>query len=673
MEKSIRQLIQISRRYGADPSQVLAGGGNSSVKTGERMWVKASGFSMKTMEVESLLQVDLERVLAIARFDGFSTDRNRREEQIVELLQAARIDPPRLESRPSVETILHALMPQRFVMHVHSSRINRLTCSRQGRAAFEKLSLPKYVRATWIDYTDPGLPLAQKVARTLRDCHTCDSSDRKCPNVIFMAKHGILYGADGAAGIDRLRVACERAVRQLAGVDIPGSAQIQRYLGRPSTAVLPDSPRNLLLRRVTPVIRSLLIKHFSTVCYINDQRVTHMISTRKGKALIQGGPLSPDHVVYCRTHPLWLSAEECLCDSELRERIDKHLRAYRLKHSDQDPRIILIPGLGGLATGPSVGEAENAAQLFSNAVEIMLGTLAFGGPAPMNHRQYTFIDNWCVESYRRKMAGSADGHSPVTNRVLLVTGAGQGVGLLMAQQFAIDGACLVLVDVDSARVSRAAAEINAMNGQSRAVAVHADVTDYAGMLGAVDTAVRCFGGLDVLISNAGILKAAKVTDFDTQAWRQIIEVNLCGAFVCAKAAAEVMTRQRSGNIIQINSKSGKKGSRYNSAYAASKFGGIGLIQSLALDLCEDGVRVNAICPGNFFDLPLWSAPGGLFDQYRIKLNNASREQVRRHYEKQIPMGRGCAPSDVVKTVYYILEQEYETGQAYNVTGGQEMR
>ncbi|MBW7939457.1 MAG: SDR family NAD(P)-dependent oxidoreductase, partial [Candidatus Omnitrophica bacterium] len=130
---------------------------------------------------------------------------------------------------------------------------------------------------------------------------------------------------------------------------------------------------------------------------------------------------------------------------------------------------------------------------------------------------------------------------------------------------------------------------------------------------------------------------------------------------------------KSGNIIQINSKSGKIGSKYNSAYASSKFGGIGLTQSIALDLIEDGIRVSSICPGNFFDLPLCSAPGGLFDQYRPKFNNVSREEVRRIYEEKIPMGRGCRVSDVVKTILYILEQEYETGQAYNVSGGQEMR
>jgi sorbitol-6-phosphate 2-dehydrogenase len=134
-----------------------------------------------------------------------------------------------------------------------------------------------------------------------------------------------------------------------------------------------------------------------------------------------------------------------------------------------------------------------------------------------------------------------------------------------------------------------------------------------------------------------------------------------------------MRFDRGGDIIQINSKSGKKGSKYNSAYAASKFGGVGLTQSLALDLAEDGIRVNCICPSNFFDLPLWQREGGLLDQYRAKHGGISREAVLRRYLDRIPLGRGARVEDVLKTVLYILEQTYETGQAYNVTGGQEMR
>jgi len=311
--------------------------------------------------------------------------------------------------------------------------------------------------------------------------------------------------------------------------------------------------------------------------------------------------------------------------------------------------------------------------MYASAMRMRANTLAFGGPNPLSQREWTFIDTWSVEQYRRKQATGSASRGRVAGKVILITGAAQGVGKEIAVLLAAEGASLVLTDLNAVSLEDTVAEINGAQGPQTAMGVEANVTSEDSMRNAVREAVRAFGGLDVLISNAGILKAYKVTQFPVEVWKSIIDVNLIGYLVCAKVAAEVMQYQGSGNIIQINSKSGKAGSKYNSAYAASKFAGIGLTQSLALDLIEDGIRVNAICPGNFLDLPLWSAPGGLFDQYRAKFNNAPREEVRKIYEGKVPMGRGCRVEDVVKTILYILDQSYETGQAYNVTGGQEMR
>jgi sorbitol-6-phosphate 2-dehydrogenase len=199
-----------------------------------------------------------------------------------------------------------------------------------------------------------------------------------------------------------------------------------------------------------------------------------------------------------------------------------------------------------------------------------------------------------------------------------------------------------------------------------------DVTDEAQVEAMVRQAVECFGRLDILVSNAGIVIARGIAEFPANEWRKVLDVNLVGYFLCAKHAARVMKEQGSGVIIQINSKSGKKGGYRNSAYAASKFGGIGLTQSLALELAEHGVRANAVCPGNLLDSPLWV--DSLYDQYAEKWGIA-KEEVRPLYESKVPLGRGCTYDDVTNVIVFLASDaaSYMTGQAINVTGGEQMK
>ena len=257
------------------------------------------------------------------------------------------------------------------------------------------------------------------------------------------------------------------------------------------------------------------------------------------------------------------------------------------------------------------------------------------------------------------------------NKAAIVTGAGQGLGEAIARRLAKEGAKVAIADVDYARAKKVAGEIK-RRYRRKTLAIQADVTDGKNVAAMVKGVVKEFGRIDILVSNAGVLKAYDITAFPEEAWRKVIEVNLVGYFLCAKEVAKVMKKQRSGVIIQINSKSGKKGSFHNSAYAASKFGGIGLTQSIALDLAPYGVRVNAVCPGNLLDSPLWV--DSLYEQYAKKWG-ITKNEVRKKYMSQVPLGRGCSYDDIVNVIVFLAGEEanYMTGQAINVTGGQEMR
>jgi len=256
------------------------------------------------------------------------------------------------------------------------------------------------------------------------------------------------------------------------------------------------------------------------------------------------------------------------------------------------------------------------------------------------------------------------------NRVALVSGGGQGLGQAICDRLAAEGAGVVVSDIDEEAAVATATEIERTTGRP-ALAIKTDVTDEAQVSTTVEKTLDQFGRLDIAVANAGIVIAGEVTGFSLEKWRAVIDVNLIGYFLLAKYAAKPMIEQQSGVIIQINSKSGKKGSYKNSAYAASKFGGIGLTQSLALELAEHGVRVNAVCPGNLLDGSLWV--NSLYGQYAQRLG-MSQAEVRQKYIDQVPLKRGCTYNDVCNLVAFLASDQagYMTGQAINVTGGQEM-
>jgi sorbitol-6-phosphate 2-dehydrogenase len=257
------------------------------------------------------------------------------------------------------------------------------------------------------------------------------------------------------------------------------------------------------------------------------------------------------------------------------------------------------------------------------------------------------------------------------DRVAIVTGAAQGLGEAIAKRLAEEGCRgVAIADRNAAKAQEVARAMSESTGCAT-LAVETDVTCEADVKRLVEQTEQDLGPLDILVANAGILKAFDITEFPADAWRAVIDVNLVGYFMCAREAARVMVPRGKGSIIQINSKSGKKGSFRNSAYAASKFGGIGLTQSIALDLAPHGVRANAICPGNLLDGTLWQE--SLFEQY-ARTQGISIEEVRRKYESQVPLGRACTYDDVSNMVVFLASDEasYITGQAINVAGGQEM-
>jgi NAD(P)-dependent dehydrogenase (short-subunit alcohol dehydrogenase family) len=265
----------------------------------------------------------------------------------------------------------------------------------------------------------------------------------------------------------------------------------------------------------------------------------------------------------------------------------------------------------------------------------------------------------------------------LSGRVAIVTGGAQGFGLGLAQELYREGASVLLADLNEPLAKEAALSLG-----ERAFAAKADVSDEGSVAAMVAACVERFSGLDLFVSNAGILRAGGLDEMELRDFELVTRVNYTAFFLCVKYAARIMKAQHAadpdwmGDIIQINSKSGLSGSSRNFAYAGGKFGGVGLVQSFAMELIGDGIKVNAVCPGNYYDGPLWSDPEkGLFVQYLRagKVPGAKTvEDVKNSYLSKSLIRRGCTPRDVAKAVLYAVEQTFETGQAIPVTGGQVM-
>ncbi len=268
----------------------------------------------------------------------------------------------------------------------------------------------------------------------------------------------------------------------------------------------------------------------------------------------------------------------------------------------------------------------------------------------------------------------------LANKISIVTGSAQGFGAGIALHMLEEGASVVIADLN---IELAQSYCRKLEDRfpGRTLPVKVDVSNEESVHAMFEATVKRFGGLDILVNNAGVVKAGALDELTLSQFEFVTRVNYNAYFLCAKYAAEIMKAQRQFSddlfdIIQINSKSGLEGSKRNFAYSGSKFGGIGLTQSFAKELAEYGIKVNAVCPGNYLDGPLWCDPEkGLFVQYLNagKVPGAQTvEDVRRYYESKVPLNRGCLPLDVARAIFYCVEQKYETGQAIPVTGGQNM-
>jgi sorbitol-6-phosphate 2-dehydrogenase len=356
-----------------------------------------------------------------------------------------------------------------------------------------------------------------------------------------------------------------------------------------------------------------------------------------------------------------------------------------IKKYKQKPKIVILENIGIFYLGESYDQAMNIKNNFESILKNIKVKSEPSKPQDCLKKENSKIitdnsGNRSSKDYCNE--GKLYRDNIVKNKIAVVTGGAQGFGESIVRELTKSECLVFIADINAKGANQLAEELNIKYKKTTALAIKVDVTNEDSVKKMIVEIVKKAGGMDIFISNAGVLKASSVKEMEFSEFSFINQVNYFGYFLCVKHASKVMALQNVPSkkyftdIIQINSKSGLKGSNKNSAYTGSKFGSIGLTQSFALELVDDNIKVNAICPGNFFEGPLWADPeDGLFVQYLRtgKVPGAKTiEDVKRFYESKVPMKRGCSGEDVTKAIYYLIDQKYETGQAIPVTGGQVM-
>jgi NAD(P)-dependent dehydrogenase (short-subunit alcohol dehydrogenase family)/rhamnose utilization protein RhaD (predicted bifunctional aldolase and dehydrogenase) len=672
----IRDVITMSQRFGRDPEYSRGGGGNSSVKADGVVYIKPSGVQLATLEADDLVPLEMAPLLRLL-IEGGSEEEEARApgapDPVMRAAAAVRLAEAK-GRRPSVELMFHSLLPETFVLHTHAIVPNAVTCSVDGESLAAELFGDEVL---WVPYTDPGLPLAREIHRR-REAHVARTSGT-APRIVFMGDHGIIVSADSIDEVASLNEHVMRTVTEAlgrAGVAV-GTA------GAPGHLAVDERRAAELVNVIAPTLRAALSDGgpLKLVTFDPAPVTAAYLESADGIAAVRGGPMTPDQIVYSGSFPLLLELPPDIEPGAVSELLRAALAANIAEHGSA-PIITVVPGLGVFAAGDSWKAVDTARHVYLDCLRVYQGADALGRVRALSDDERGFIETWEVEAYRKNAAAFDRSPGRCAGRVALVTGAAQGFGLGIAQGLAREGATVVLADIQADVAATEAAAIEAEQGSGRAWSVAVDVTDEASMRAAVAAVTTRYGGLDLFVSNAGVLRAGSVADQSLADFDFVTAVNYRGYFVGVKAVAPVLAAQHVarpdylGDIVEINSKSGLVGSKRNFAYAGSKFGGVGLTQSFALELIEDGIKVNAVCPGNYYEGPLWSDPeNGLFVQYlrEGKIPGAtSVEEVRAAYEAKVPMGRGCTPEDVVEAILYLVAQRYETGQALPVTGGQVM-
>ncbi len=612
-----KTIVRMSEFLGKTP-EVACHGGNAACKDEKFLYTTPCSVNLADVAEADLVKLDR----SIIR-DFFTRNANDNINVQGLLTYAAGCS----QKKSPLEALLHEAVDYTYTVHLHSALVNGMTCGKNGAEKCAEL----FPEALWVDYAAAGGALAKAVFAGVEEYKNAHG---KAPELIFLQNHGVIVG--GNEEFDTVKIWGETIEKLQAYYTANKVDYAVCDLNEPDMETVMNS---------APLLRGYMAPQESVVTVKSC-----------GDFTVAAGALTPCDI-RC-------TGKMVLTCSEVSAAV---VEEFEKTHGSK-PAVVCIPGKAVFAAGKNAADAERTLQQALNAACTERLTAAFGGAV--------YLSDEACSSALSSLSCCCKNNKTLAGKVAIVTGGAQGFGYGIAEVLAAAGADVVIADMNVEGAKAAAAKLGA--GASGVAVNIADEDSVAAMVAQV---VKTYGGADLFVANAGVLRAGSVKALSKKDWDFVTNINYSGYFLCVKHISPVMALQNSAtngwcDIVQVNSKSGLVGSNRNGAYAGSKFGTIGLTQSFALELVADRIKVNSVCPGNFFDGPLWSDPEkGLFVQYLNagKVPGAKTvADVKEFYEKQIPMHRGCLPSDVAKAIIYAVEQLYETGQAIPVSGGQVM-
>ena len=660
----LEQLVYRSNLLGADRSVANFGGGNTSAKTRERdhtgreldvLWVKGSGSDLATMDASGFTGLRLAEIQPLIERDEMS------DEEMVAFLARCQLAPDM--PRSSIETLLHAFVPAPHVDHTHPDAINMLAGAADGEAMVRELFGDE---AVWVPYIRPGFALAKQVGLAAR---------REGVRFVILAKHGLVtWGRSGEESYARTIEAINRAADY-----VTAEAAGRARFGGPARTPLDDAARERLLAEALPAIRGAVSSERAKVLLVDAAPATlEFVSSRDGRELSQVGAACPDHLVHTKRVPLWVPYDPAVDDAaalgarvrELAARYRDEYRAYVAAHArsgeaiaDPDPRVVLIEGVGMVAVGADVKAARLARDLYHRAIAVMGGASAIDRFVSLSAAESFAVEYWPLELYKLSLAPSP---RELAGRVALVTGAAGGIGSAVVAALAAEGAVVVAADIDAEGAARVADAYG-----ERGLGVAMDVTSEEAVAAAYREAVLRYGGVDIVVSNAGIASSAPIEETTAAEWDRNHAILARGYFLVAREAFKLLRRQGTGgSVVFVASKNALVAGKNAAAYSTAKAAELHLARCLAEEGGAAGIRVNTVNPDAVLQgSRIW---GSSWRQERAAAYDIDPDQLEEHYRARTTLKVNILPEDIAQAVLHFASAARSgksTGNVLNVDGG----